>query len=133
MSDWNAQVIAEFRANGGKVGGPFEGAPMIIVHAVGAKTGAVREVPLVYLPEDDGTMVIIASAGGAPKHPAWYHNLKANPRIEVEVGTERFAVTAEEIRDEERDLLWERIVAWRPGFGEYQEKTDRIIPLFRLT
>lgn len=133
MSDWNAKIIEEFRANEGRVGGPFAGAPMIIIHSIGAKSGEVRESPLVYFPQDDETMVIVASAAGAPKHPAWYHNLKANPAIDVEVGTETFGVKAEEITGDERAALWAEIVAERPGFGEYQEKTDRVIPLFRLT
>ncbi|MGI5132686.1 nitroreductase family deazaflavin-dependent oxidoreductase [Pseudonocardia sp. CA-107938] len=133
MSDWNAGIIAEFRANAGKVGGMFEGAPMIILHTIGAKSGQEREIPLVYFPQDDGSMVVVASAGGAPKHPAWYHNAKANPQFDVEVGTERFPVDAVEITGEERDLLWKQIVAERPGFGDYQRKTDRLIPLLRLT
>ncbi len=133
MSDWNVHIIEEFRANEGRVGGPFEGAPMVIMHTVGAKSGAERETPLVYFPEEDGTMVVVASAAGAPKHPAWYHNLKANPTIDVEVGTETFGVKAEEITGDERAALWATIVAERPGFGEYQEKTDRILPLIRLT
>jgi deazaflavin-dependent oxidoreductase (nitroreductase family) len=133
VSDWNTKIIEEFRANAGKVGGPFEGAPMIIIRRIGAMSGEERESPLVYFPQDDGTMVVVASAGGAPKHPAWYHNAKANPRFDVEVGTERFPVDATEISGEERDLLWKQIVAERPGFGEYQQKTDRLIPLLRLT
>ncbi len=87
MTDWNQQIIDEFRANEGRVGGMFEGAPMILIHHVGAKTGTERVSPLVYFPEDDGKMVIVASKGGAPENPAWYHNLKANPKIDVEVGT----------------------------------------------
>jgi deazaflavin-dependent oxidoreductase (nitroreductase family) len=133
VSDWNTGIIEEFRANAGKVGGPFEGAPMIIIHTIGAKSGEERETPLVYFPEDDGAMVIVASAAGAPKHPAWYHNAIANPRFDVEVGTERFPVDAVEVSGEERDVVWKRIVAESPGFGEYQEKTDRVIPLLRLT
>lgn len=133
MSDWNTGIIAEFRANAGKVGGPFEGAPMIILHTIGARTGAERETPLVYFPQDDGTMVIVASAGGAPNNPAWYHNAVANPRFDVEVGTERFPVDAVEITGEERDLVWKAVVDERAGFGEYQEKTERLIPLLRLS
>jgi deazaflavin-dependent oxidoreductase (nitroreductase family) len=133
VSDWNTGIIEEFRANAGKVGGPFEGAPMIIIHTIGAKSGEERETPLVYFPQDDDTLVIVASAAGAPKHPAWYHNAIANPRFDVEVGTERFPVDAVEITDEERDLVWKLVVAQSPGFGEYQEKTDRVIPLLRLT
>jgi deazaflavin-dependent oxidoreductase (nitroreductase family) len=133
VNDWNQQIIDEFRANAGRVGGPFEGAPMILIHHVGAKTGTERVSPLVYFPEEDGRMIIIASKGGAPENPAWYHNLKANPKIDVEVGTETFAVVAEEVTGEERARIWERVVAERPGFGEYQQKTSRAIPVLRLT
>jgi deazaflavin-dependent oxidoreductase (nitroreductase family) len=133
VSDWNQQIIDEFRANEGRVGGMFEGAPMIIIHHVGAKTGVERESPLVYFPEDDGRIIIIASKGGSPENPAWYHNLKANPTIEVEVGTEKFAVAVDEVSGDERDQVWKRVVAERPGFGEYQEKTSRLIPVLRLT
>ena len=90
MSDWNPSIIEEFRANEGRVGGMFEGAPMILIHHVGAKTGTERVSPLVYFPEDGGRMLIIASKGGSPTNPDWYHNLKANPRINVEVGTQTF-------------------------------------------
>jgi deazaflavin-dependent oxidoreductase (nitroreductase family) len=132
VSDWNQKIIAEFRENGGKVGGPFEGAPMIILHTVGARSGAVRETPLVRFPESDDEMVVIASAGGAPKHPAWYHNIVAHPRFDVEVGTERFPVDATVLDGEERERVWERVVARMPGFGEYQQKTSRTIPVIRL-
>ncbi|HYH30108.1 MAG TPA: nitroreductase family deazaflavin-dependent oxidoreductase [Pseudonocardia sp.] len=133
MNDWNQQVIDEFRANSGRVGGMFEGAPMILIHHVGAKSGAERVAPLVYFPEDEGRMVIVASAGGAPTHPAWYHNLRANPKIDVEVGVRTYPVLAEEITGADRDEVWQRVVAERPGFADYQEKTERTIPLLRLT
>jgi deazaflavin-dependent oxidoreductase (nitroreductase family) len=133
VSDWNQKVIEEFRANEGRVGGYFEGAPMILIHHIGAKTGTERVAPLVYFPEDEGRMVIIASKGGAPTNPDWYHNVKAHPKIDVEVGAEAFAVVVEEILGDERDEVWARVVAERPGFGEYQEKTTRQIPVLRLT
>lgn len=132
MSDFNAKVIEEFRANEGRVGGYFEGAPMVLLHTVGAKSGEKRVSPLVYFPGEDGTLTIVASAGGAPKHPAWYHNLKAAPDATVEVGTETFPVVARELGPDERTPVWERIVAERPGFGEYQTKTDRTIPVVVL-
>jgi deazaflavin-dependent oxidoreductase (nitroreductase family) len=132
VSDWNTKVIEEFRANEGRVGGPFEGAPMILIHHIGAKSGTERVAPLVYFPQDDGSMVIIASKGGAPTNPDWYHNVKANPVFDVEVGTETFRVRAEEVHGEERDTIWEKVVASRPGFGEYQQKTTRLIPVLRL-
>jgi deazaflavin-dependent oxidoreductase (nitroreductase family) len=133
MSDWNEKIIEEFRANEGRVGGYFEGAPMILIHHIGARTGTERVTPLVYFPEDDDHIVIVASNGGQPAHPAWFHNLKANPKIDVEVGTELYTVVAEELPRPERDEFWKRVVAERPGFGDYQEKTDRVIPLVRLT
>jgi deazaflavin-dependent oxidoreductase (nitroreductase family) len=133
MSDWNEKVIEEFRANGGRMGGPFEGAPMILMHHIGAKTGTERVTPLVHFPEGDGRTVIVASAAGAPNHPAWFHNLRANPKIEVEAGTETYPVLAEEITGAERDEVWARVVSESPGFADYQRKTDRTIPLVRLT
>ena len=132
MSDWNDGVIAEFRANQGRVGGYFEGAPMILLHHIGAKSGTVRVTPLVTFPQDDGSLLVVASKGGAPTNPDWYHNLKANPRFEVEFGTETFTVDAEELSPAERAELWPRIVAERPGFGDYETKTTRVIPVFRL-
>ncbi len=132
MSGWNDNVIREFRENDGRVGGYFAGAPMILIHHIGAKTGTERVSPLVYFPEDDGAMLIVASKGGAPTSPDWYHNVKAHPRIDVEVGTETFTVDATEIDGAERTELWDRIVAERPGFGDYQKKTTRTIPVLRL-
>jgi deazaflavin-dependent oxidoreductase (nitroreductase family) len=133
MSDWNEKVIEEFRANAGRVGGMFEGASLILIHHIGAKSGVERVAPLVHFPEDDDHTVIVASAGGAPNHPAWYHNLKANPKIDVEVGAETYTVVADEITGPERDEVWERVTTTAPGFADYQRKTDRVIPLLRLT
>ena len=130
--DWNTKIIEEFRANGGKVGGPFEGAPMILIHHVGARTGTHRVTPLVYFPDGDD-ILIVASKAGAPTHPDWYYNVTKNPRIDVEVGTETFPVEVKELDPEERARTWPTVVAANPGFGEYQEKTDRVIPLLRLT
>ena len=131
-SNWNQPIIEEFRANAGKVGGYFEGTPMILIHHIGARSGTERVNPLAYLPDGDD-MVIAASKGGAPTNPDWYHNLKAHPRIDVEVGTESFPVDATEVTGEERDALWHRLVEMRPGFGEYETKTTRVFPMFRLT
>jgi deazaflavin-dependent oxidoreductase (nitroreductase family) len=137
MSDewnsWNTKVIEEFRTNGGKVGGQFEGGTLLILHTIGAKSGQVRESPVAYFAQDDGSMVIVASKAGLPTNPAWFHNLKANPRFEVEVGTATVPVVAEEITGAERVSKWTEIVAKAPGFGEYQKQTTRIIPLVRLT
>jgi deazaflavin-dependent oxidoreductase (nitroreductase family) len=114
------------------VGGPFEGAPMLLLHHVGAKSGTRRVNPLVYLPDGD-RYVIIASKGGAPKHPDWYHNLVANPETTIEVGTETIPVRAEVITGEERDRLYARQAADRSAFAEYQAKTKRRIPVIALT
>jgi len=132
MSDWNTNVIDAFHANEGRVGGYFAGAPMILIHHVGAKSGTVRINPLVFFKQPDGSMLIVASKGGAPTNPDWYHNLKANPRFEVEVGTETFTVEAEELSPEERAKVWPQIVSERPGFGDYEQKTTRVMPVFRL-
>jgi len=132
MNDWNKQVIAEFRANGGKVGGPFEGANILLLHHIGARWGAERIAPLGYIADGD-RMLIIASKGGLPTNPDWYHNLKANPRIDVEVGTETFPVTAEELSRVERDEKWPMITAVAPGYADYQTKTSRVIPVFALS
>ena len=131
-SNWNEQIIQEFRDNQGKVGGPFAGTPMILIHHLGAKSGTERVNPLAYLPDGDD-MVIAASKGGAPTNPDWYHNLKAHPRITVEVGTDTFTVDATEETGAERDELWRRLVEMRPGFGDYETKTSRVIPMFRLS
>jgi deazaflavin-dependent oxidoreductase (nitroreductase family) len=130
--DWNSKVIAEFRANEGKVGGRFAGAPMILVHHFGAKSGVERVNPMVYFP-DGNRMLIIASAAGSPRNPDWYHNLKAYPRVPVEVGTETFPVVVEELPPAERDEKWAAITAVMPGFADYQAKVSRVIPVLALT
>ncbi len=132
LDDWNARVIAEFRANEGRVGGQFEGANMILVHNFGAKSGTERVSPMVYFPDGD-RFLIIASAAGSPRNPDWYHNLKAHPEVTVEVGTETVPVVVEELPPAERDEKWAQITAVAPGFAEYQEKTSRTIPVLALT
>jgi deazaflavin-dependent oxidoreductase (nitroreductase family) len=132
VNGWNEQVIAEFRANGGKVGGMFEGASMILVHHFGAKSGTERVSPMVWFPDGD-RILIIASKAGAPTNPDWYHNLKAHPRVTVEVGTETFPVIAEELPRAERDEKWAQITSAAPGFAEYQEKTTRVLPVLALS
>jgi deazaflavin-dependent oxidoreductase (nitroreductase family) len=129
----NEQVIEDFRANEGRVGGPFEGLPVILIHHVGAKTGTARVSPLGYFPQADGTMIIGATNGGLPANPAWYHNLKANPRIDVEVGTEEFTVVVEELTGPEREVVWGPIATIAPGYAAQQQNTSRLIPLLRLT
>jgi deazaflavin-dependent oxidoreductase (nitroreductase family) len=133
VSDWNQKIIEEFRANGGKVGGPFEGATMILVHHIGARSGTERVTPLVTFPQDDGRYVIIASKAGAPTNPDWYHNLKAHPEVDVEVGTETFPVQVVELEGAERDAVWAQVKAASPGFAEYEQKTTRTIPVLQLT
>ncbi len=129
--DFNQQVITEFRANGGKVGGMFEGAPILILHTVGAKTGRELVSPLVFHAEGEQYLVY-GSAGGADRHPAWYHNLVANPEVTVEVGTETVPMRATVSTGEERDRLFAEQVGRAPGFGDYQRKTTRIIPVIAL-
>ena len=127
----NRRVIAEFRANAGKVGGPFEGRPMLILHTKGAKSGEPRVTPLVYLPDGDRYLVF-ASMGGAPNHPAWYHNLVANPDVEVEVGAEKLAARATVLTGEERGRYYAIQAERAPQFGDYQRKTTRTIPVVAL-
>jgi len=132
-NDFNAKVIEEFRANAGRVGGMFEGMPVVLVHHRGARTGTERVNPLVYL-KDGERYVVFASKGGAPTHPAWYHNLLANPRTEIEVGTETIPVEATEATGEERDRLFEEQKRAQPQFAEYEQKTGgRAIPVVVLT
>ena len=131
MSDFNANIITEFRANAGKVGGPFEGTPMLLLHTTGRRSGTERVNPLVYWPEGD-RMVIFASKGGAPTHPDWYRNLMAQPDTTVEVGTDTVPVHARELEGDEYRDLWDSTTAIFPGLAEYQAKTTRRIPLIML-
>jgi deazaflavin-dependent oxidoreductase (nitroreductase family) len=130
--DFNTRIIEEFRANAGRVGGPFEGATLLLLHTDGAKSGEHYVTPVVYL-EDDGRYVILASKAGAPNHPGWYHNIKAHPDLHVEVGDRTIEVTAEELRGEERQRLYDTVVELMPQFGEYQATTSRVIPIVALT
>lgn len=129
--EMNSQVISEFREKGGTVGGAFEGFPLILVHHIGAKSGIERVAPLVPYVEGD-RIFVFASLGGSPKHPAWYHNLTANPNTTVEYGTETFPVVARVLPRAERDEIYAKQVAVQPQFGEYQRKTDRVIPVVEL-
>lgn len=132
VNAWNKANIAEFRANSGKVGGIFKDATMLLLHTKGTKSGAERVNPLVYLPDGDN-WVIIASKGGDPKHPDWYHNLIAQPNASIEVGTETIDVAAKVVTGPERDNLYAGQVARFASFGEYEKATTRKIPVFRLT
>jgi deazaflavin-dependent oxidoreductase (nitroreductase family) len=129
---FNANTIAEFRKNHGKVGGYFEGAPLVIMHTIGARTRKPHVVPVMYL-RDREQYVVFASKGGSPKHPDWYHNLKANPDIQIEVGDDTFDVHAEEMLGGEHDRLYQHQSKLYPRFAEYQHKTRRIIPVIAFT
>ena len=134
MSDWNANIIEEFRGNEGRVGGMFEGAPLLLLHTVGRRSGTERINPLMYLPDGD-RWVVFASKGGHAYHPHWLHNLETNPKVTIEVGTETIPVIATILREgPERDELYARQVAVRPQFGEYELKTagQRTIPVIVL-
>ena len=131
LSDFNRQIVEEFRANAGKVGGPFEGSTLVLLHTVGAKSGQPRLSPLAYL-EIDGKALVVGSYAGAPKDPAWVHNLRADPSARIEIGADAYDVTARELPAVERDATYPKIVEKAPVFAEYQAKTSRAIPLFEL-
>jgi deazaflavin-dependent oxidoreductase (nitroreductase family) len=132
MSDWNRSVIAEFRASQGRVGGRFEGRPMLLLTTTGARSGRPHTTPLMYL-DDAGRLVVFASRGGAPTNPDWYHNLRANPTATVEVGAETFAVESGETEGDERERLFARQVRDSPVLADYQARTTRRIPVIALT
>lgn len=131
-ADFNAKVIDEFRANEGRVGGMFASMPILLLHHTGARSGTERVNPLAYN-RDGERYVIIASKGGAPKHPAWYHNLTAHPDATIEVGTQTLRVRATEATSEERERLYRAQAELMPQFAEYAEKTTRTIPVVVLT
>lgn len=131
MSDWNRKTIEEFRANKGKVGGFWEGKPLLLLTTIGAKSGQRRTTPTMYLRDGD-RLLIFASKGGAPTNPAWYHNLLAHPQVTVEVGTETYEATATVLKGEERDRFYARQAELYPQFGEYQARTNRKIPVIAL-
>ncbi|MGA5765045.1 nitroreductase family deazaflavin-dependent oxidoreductase [Nonomuraea bangladeshensis] len=130
-NDFNQQIIDEFRANGGRVGGMFEGSPLLLLTTTGARSGRQVTTPVMYLPDDE-RYVIIASNAGADTHPAWYHNLRPHPVATVEVGTETFQAKAVPVEGEERDQLYARMVAVAPQFADYERKTSRRIPVLAL-
>jgi deazaflavin-dependent oxidoreductase (nitroreductase family) len=135
--DWNDAIIAEFRANGGKVGGQFEGAPVVLMHHVGRKSGKESVNPVMYLADgsDAATIFVFASKAGAPTHPDWYWNMTEAGRATVEVGTETYDVTVRELEGEDRDRVYAEQASRYPGFAEYEEKTAgiRVIPVLALT
>jgi deazaflavin-dependent oxidoreductase (nitroreductase family) len=133
MADFNTQVIEEFRANGGRVGGMFDGSPMILVTHTGRRSGRRITTPLVYT-RDGEDVVVIASKGGADEHPLWYLNIQADPQVHVELGDESWDATARVLEEgDERDRLYAAQAALMPNFAEYQEKTDRRIPVVVLS
>jgi deazaflavin-dependent oxidoreductase (nitroreductase family) len=132
-ADFNDTIIAEFRSRGGSVTGPLADLPLILVHHVGARSGTERVVPLVYFALVDGRWLIIASNGGSHTHPAWYYNVRSNPKVTVELGTETFQVIARELHGAWRSLVWPTIVEQSPAAGQFQRGTFRTIPVFMLT
>jgi deazaflavin-dependent oxidoreductase (nitroreductase family) len=132
VNDHNRAIIDEFRANDGKLGGNFEGAPVLLLHSTGAKSGKPRVNPMMYL-RDGERLVVFASKAGAPTNPDWYHNLVANPDATVEVGAETFAVHATVLIGAERDRLFAKQAQLYPGFKDYEARTTRTIPVVALT
>lgn len=130
--EFNAQNIEEFRRNGGKVGGQFEGFPLLLLTSTGARSGAQRVNPVAYFDIDD-RIYVVGSAAGRENNPAWVHNIRANPRVSVEIGSQApKPATARELPRDERDSIYSVVVERAPGFGEYQQRTDRLIPVFEL-
>jgi deazaflavin-dependent oxidoreductase (nitroreductase family) len=129
--DWNQKIVDEFRANDGRVGGQFEGAPILVLHTKGRKSGERRINPMMYL-SHDGRIFVFASKAGAPSHPDWFHNLVTTPHVTVELGTETFAAHARPVEGAERDRIYAIQAELRPTFAEYQEKTTRTIPVVEL-
>ena len=127
-TDFNTKIIDEFRANDGKVGGPFDGAPVLLIHSRGAKSGEARVHPVVYQPVASG-WAVFASKAGADTNPAWYHNLVAHPDTEIELGTETVPVRARVVEGAEREEIWAKQKANMPGFADYEAKTTRRIPV----
>ena len=132
MNERNMRIIEEFRANGGKVGGPFAGRTLLLLHTKGAKSQQERINPVAYVADGD-RLVVIASKGGAPTHHDWYHNLVANPLVTVEVGAEKFQARAKVAEEPERTRLYDKMVEMMPGFADYKAKTTRVIPVIVLT
>jgi deazaflavin-dependent oxidoreductase (nitroreductase family) len=132
LNDFTQQIITEFRAGKGRVGGPFDGARLLLLTTTGAKSGQPHTTVLGYYPDTGGRVLVVGSAGGGPKHPDWYHNLVANPRVTVETGVFTYEADAAVLRDAERDEIFARLVEADPGWGEYQARTTRTIPVVAL-
>jgi deazaflavin-dependent oxidoreductase (nitroreductase family) len=131
VTDWNSKIIEEFRANRGNVGGPFEGASLLLLHTMGARTGQARVTPVMYRPVPGG-YAVFASKAGAPTNPDWYHNLLAHPDVAAEIGTETMRLHARVAEGAERDQIWEAHKEANPGFADYERKTTRKIPVVIL-
>jgi deazaflavin-dependent oxidoreductase (nitroreductase family) len=131
MPDWNSKIIEEFRANGGEVGGNFEGAPLLLLHTVGARTGQPRVNPMMYL-RVPGGYAVFASKAGAPVNPDWYHNLLAHPQVTAEIGAGTVELQARVAQGEERERIWAAQKAAYPGFADYERQTTRQIPVVVL-
>jgi deazaflavin-dependent oxidoreductase (nitroreductase family) len=131
MDDFNDKIIEEFRSNEGKVGGQFEGTPMLLLTTTGAKSGKIRVNPVMYMAEGD-RIHVFASKAGAPTNPDWYHNLLAHPTVTVELGTDRFEAVATPVDRAERDRIYSEQASRFPGFADYEASTDRVIPVVAL-
>jgi deazaflavin-dependent oxidoreductase (nitroreductase family) len=131
FADFNTRIIEEFRANGGRVGGPFEGGTLLLLHTTGARSGQERVNPVAYQ-KVDGGYAVFGSKGGAPTHPDWYHNLLAHPQVQAEIGDQTVALTARVATGEERDRIWSRQKQSNPGFADYEQQTSRQIPVVIL-
>ena len=130
-TSFNSTVIDEFRANGGKVGGPWERATLLLLHSTGAKSGTPRVNPVGYF-DIDGKVIVVGSYAGADINPAWVHNLRAHPHTQIEIGSETVDVDARELPEGEREAVWAQIATMAPPFAEYQTQTTRTLPLFEL-
>lgn len=131
VQDWNSKIIEEFRANEGRVGGPFAGASVLLLHTIGAKTGLERVNPMMYA-ELDGQRYVFATKAGADTNPDWYWNLVAHPNVTVEVGTETYEAAAVPVTGDDRDQIYAEQARQYQGFAEYEKKTSRIIPVVEL-
>lgn len=131
-NEFNRQVIEEFRANGGRVGGPFEGGRLLLLTTTGVRSGAKHTVPLGFLPDGGDRVLVIGSAGGSPRHPAWFDNLVADPRVTVEDGVFTYEAQAVVLQGAERDSVFARAAEADPGWGEYQAGTTRVLPVVAL-
>jgi deazaflavin-dependent oxidoreductase (nitroreductase family) len=131
-SDWAREQVERFEESGGTAGNTLRGMPIIVMTSIGARSGKLRKTPLMRV-EHGGEYAVVASLGGAPKHPVWYHNLKKNPHVELQDGPVKRDYRAREVTGAEKAVWWERAVAAYPDYADYQKKTTREIPVFVLT